>query len=331
MEMPILFFITGAGVSLSKQESPIAFYVHRLSRILIPFWIYGAVYLALEFTIGSGIRSVNETILIGWLVPLKEPPSTLAPLNWHLWFVPIYLAVTLLLPALRSLHYRLPERARYVPLIAWPVVIWQMQRLTGFDQTRMVVFYSFWAYLGLFYTQLKERPWPRGAVLACSLIAYASLTGLILAGWYLSDFQWNKFPPNLAFLLLGIGHVGMLSLARRPILAVARKAPMRWALSAYSRYGYTIYLYHMLILWGWLQLFTRSPRLQQIVAQHPVVSLVLMIVVVVPLAALLAWPFQRVERFRVRMPNSLPPTTPSPHVRQSEAGTTLASLGASQE
>ena len=321
IEMPVLFFITGAGVSLGKQESSIAFYVHRLSRILVPFWIYGAVYLALEFTVGCGIRNANETILIGWLVPLDKPPSTLAPLNWHLWFIPIYLAVTLLLPVLRSFHDRLPERARLLPLIAWASAIWLMERLPGFDRTRMVVFYAFWAYLGLSYPRFKRRPWPRGAVLACSLTAYAALGGLVASGQYTSNFQFNKFPPNLAFLLLGIGHLGMLTLARRPILGIARRPPLRWVLSPYARYGYTIYLYHMLIFWGWSRLLGGSPRLQQFVAAYPVASVALMILVVVPLAALQAWPFQRFERFRVRMPDSPLAITSAPHLRSRQTET----------
>jgi hypothetical protein len=199
-----------------------------------------------------------------------------------------------------------------VPLLACAAVIWLMDRLPGFDRTRAVVFYAFWAYLGLFYTQFKERPWPRGALWACSLIAYAALAGLVGIGRYTSNFQFNKFPPNLAFLLLGIGHLGMLALARRPILAVAGKAPMRWALAPYSQYGYTIYLYHMFIFWGWFAVFTRSPRLRQLATGYPIASVALMVLIVVPLAALQAWPFRKIERFRVRMPNSVPPTVPAP-------------------
>ena len=40
IEMPLLFFITGASNSMGRKKSLLTFYISRFQRILIPYWIY---------------------------------------------------------------------------------------------------------------------------------------------------------------------------------------------------------------------------------------------------------------------------------------------------
>jgi peptidoglycan/LPS O-acetylase OafA/YrhL len=297
IEMPVLFYVAGAANGRGRARSVAGFYASRLGRILIPFWVYGAVCLALEAGLARGpLPPLSERVL-GWLVPVGVPPCAVAPLGWGLWFIPAYLLVMLAFPWLRAAHDRLPGWARWGPLLVLAGVVVAMDRAGYLGMLpRALVVYSFWAYLGLFHDRFRSAPPPRAAVVVVSLAAYGVLAVLVRRGVYGPDFQWNKFPPNFAFLLLGLGHFGVLALAARPILAVARGPGVRRLLAPYRDYGYTIYLTHMLVFLVLFRAFERWPGAQLWGLKHPVAAVAMMFPVMAVLIPVAAWPFSPAER-----------------------------------
>jgi peptidoglycan/LPS O-acetylase OafA/YrhL len=319
IEMPVLFFVSGAAASLGRPQPALWGFVGRLARILVPYWAFALVCLGLEYAIGDGLARMNETYLLAWALPLVTPPGSnaIAPLHWPLWFIPVYLGVFAVFPLLQTAHRALPRWGRFAPLVGLAALVYLAERLTGFDVTRHVLIYSFWAYLGLFYTSFKARPWPRPAVLAASLAAYAVLAVLILRGYYPPNMQASKFPPRIAFLFLGLGHFGLLAVCHKPILRAARSAPLRWLVRPYQRYGYTVYLYHSVVFLAWYRLRAASPTVQWFTAKHPRLTILLLTPAVLLLVPLVARPFAALERFRLRLPDSEPSRRDvgAPHVR----------------
>lgn len=295
-EMPVLFFVAGASNAVGRARPVGAFYASRLTRILVPYWVYAAACVALEaWTAPGPPRSLDYR----WIVPTEAPRSPLGPLTWHLWFVPIYLSVMALFPWLRMVFNRLSSWRRAAPLAALALV------LLAFDDfgirrefPRNTVFYAFWAYLGLYYPTWRARPWSRGAVLAVGGGAYVVLWRLLSHGVYQPDFQWNKFPANGAFFLLCAGHFGLLALAAPWIRAVARRPAVRLLTAPYRSYGYTIYLFHPFGFHAVMTGFGHWPAARLWAEANPTATIALVASALVVAVPVLAWPFSVVERMR---------------------------------
>jgi surface polysaccharide O-acyltransferase-like enzyme len=299
-EMPVLFFVAGASNGLGRSRGWLPFLRSRLSRVLIPYWAYAAVCLALEMGKASSFLGLSRPMVLGWLVPYSMPLSTIPPLAWHLWFIPVYLVVMTLFPALRAVHERTPAWARFVPLLVLAGAIVGLDHLGGWAFSRNLVFYSFWVALGLFYPRFKTHPWHHSTILATSLAAFGAVTALVLSGAYGADFQWNKFPPNFAFLLLGIGHLGLLTLLRLPLLALARQPLVSRLIAPYREYGFTIYLFHPLIFVALRLVLDIRPGLLRLAQDHSLAAVALLLPAVVVLAPLAAFPCAALERTRTQ-------------------------------
>lgn len=299
VEMPIIFFVAGAVNGRGRARGLGSFYSSRLSRIMIPFWVFAAVCLALQ---AWKFPHWDKPFDVRWIVPNEPPESPLAPVSWHLWFVPVYLSVMALFPLLRSAYERL-STWRWAPVVLLSAVLITFDHY-GFrrEYPRQVVFYSLWVYLGLFHARWKARPWPWRAVLAVALGAYGTLWGMIASGRYQSDFQWNKFPPNAAFLMLSVGHVALLSLAAPWIGACVRHPLARRLTAPYKSYGYTIYLFHAVVLAGLSTVFERWPATQEWSKAHDVAAIALLFPALTLLSPVVAWPFAFAERFRLGTP-----------------------------
>jgi|GEM_PF-1187222 len=325
-EMPVLFFVAGASNGLGRPKPAWSFYASRLTRILIPFWVYAAAALAFEaWKARAGVRPFD----VHWVVPTETPKSPVAPIAWHLWFVPVYLSVMGLFPWLRAAFDRLSSWRRAVPLAVLAVGVVAFDDFNvRLEFPRFLVFYSFWAYLGLYYPSWKARPWPRAAVLATSACAYVVLWRLLAHGVYQPDFQWNKFPTNVSFFLLCVGHFGLLTLAAPALRAFARRPAVRPLIAPYQRYGYTIYLFHPIGFALVMTAFERWPALLQWAQAHPATALSLIFPALLVSVPVLAWPFSVAERmsFRRRPAVAAAPGRldaphavdgPPPHVRTS--------------
>jgi hypothetical protein len=269
-----------------------------LTRVLVPFWVYAAVCLGLEAWKAPPALRVFD---VHWLVPTAKVKSPVPPLAWHLWFVPIYLTVMALFPGLRAVFERLPSWKKALPPVALVLALVALDDFGARREfLRLTLFYTFWAYLGLCYTRWKARPWPRGAVLAVSACAYFVLWRLLAHRAYGPDFQWNKFPPNFAFVLLSIGHFGLLALAAPWIRAFARQRVVRLWTAPYRAFGYTVYLFHpvaFMLLWI---AFESWPAVARWVLAHPATTIALFFPASTFVVPVIAWPFSVAERLRLR-------------------------------
>ena len=73
IEMPLIFFISGASNGMASNKSLKSFYLTRLQRILIPYWIYAILCIALIsiFSPPETIKSFIE-LVYSWVNPFPD-------------------------------------------------------------------------------------------------------------------------------------------------------------------------------------------------------------------------------------------------------------------
>lgn len=240
-EMPLIFFITGAANSLKKQNNILFFCFSRLKRVIIPFSLYVIIALFIFFTYTAVFRP-------GPFSPGGAWPA-FRILTWHLWFIPVYIGVITMFPLLRLIHEKLPGLTKYLPLIALGILNYLFDQYQGAGKESLyfipyLLYYGFWAYLGIFYLRFKANPWSGLALVIICISAWALVYLLVRTNGYSPNMQVNKFPPNIAFLFTNLGTFSLLVLLKEKILELLRFPPVRKVVDTYASFGFTIYLYH---------------------------------------------------------------------------------------
>ena len=266
IEMPLFFFLAGAANALGRKKSLARFYVSRCQRILVPYWFYAILCLALTAAISfQTFRDMAPArVILGWLLPLDQP-SAVPYLSWALWFVPIYLLVIVCFPALRWTFDHTAGLTRWALPVLLAVAVLVLSRTFPYTSdspkfgaafcmkhVTTTVFYCFWVYLGLFFQSWRQENrtrWKTAAILAG--VCFAAVAALLLTRRYVPDMQENKFPPNFIFLLYTFGMLSLVYAGHNTILAaiaqLRRWAAIDWLFEQYSRRCYTIYLYHPVV------------------------------------------------------------------------------------
>lgn len=247
-EMPLFFFITGASNSLGRTEGYASFVYRRFRRILVPYWIYGAVCALVSMGAWEGLTALQAgKILLSWLIPWFGQITTLPYIKWIVWFVPVYLAMVLVLPVMKKLA---AGKWRYLPLPVLAglfLVTWRL----GFYWVRIGVFYGLWTYLGLFYKRLRQGGQKLRIGLAVTALAgFGSLAVCYLLGMGL-DLQNQKFPPTPVFFLYACAAISLLIPAMDPVgkafAWLEERKAASWLVDLYSRRSTTIFLYQTFV------------------------------------------------------------------------------------
>lgn len=326
IEMPLFFFVTGASSGMSKNRNFLKFYLTRFQRILIPYWIYSLVVVAFlsAIAVGANINSIQYNspghffdtnfniffinffdIFPNWIIPRFSHQKSFLPfLMWHLWYIPVFLLVILIFPSLM-----LCKERRYIPLFVLILLILLFQFFQDFShQTfggeiayyiRNVVFYGFWAYLGLFF---KEIFCQRYIVKAFILVLIC--TAVILGAIFFDppfNMRDNNHQCNIIFLFYSLGFLSVMYIFSDIIVKMItflRKASIFNSIyKQYMEHSLTIYLFHpflFLILLGRFKNYCHGIGINS----EPVLFIIIFLSAV-PLSALMGKLFSGVEKIRI--------------------------------
>lgn len=259
-EMPLFFFVSGAGLYHSHRRQPEIrpFLLRRAWRLLWPYALLAVVcaYLFYRREMAAG-RPLTPEQVLSWLA-LRPWPVEPVYVGAYTWFVRVMLAVTVahvgLVRLFDSDRWRAPTGvclaagvAAFTP-IGKPLAEFHAVPLGQLPQ--YAVFYGAFVYLGYYYAsgRLARRPaWLAVAALA----AFGLLAALARAGLVSGDAQYNKFPPNAGYALLGLGWLAVWLLARPAITGLAAGLrPFGAALRFFGRHSYPVYLWHGFGLWA---------------------------------------------------------------------------------
>lgn len=231
--MPIVFFISGASYSLASSKSYLLYLWRRVKRIVFPYYIFVAIITAAYFVYRCLIMGNNSLDFFKHFVSndyYNIFSGKLYNFN-HLWFIPPYLVVALLLPALHYIKQHINSWGIYILAILSIVI------LTIYPNE--IWCYAAFAFVGLYY---KQKFPANRYVIAC-LMACAMLW-CIMNGYSL-NMQANKFPPNVMFFsYCGVVVSLLLPWIGRLCRIVYRWRFLRYYIDQYARIGLTVYLYH---------------------------------------------------------------------------------------
>lgn len=243
IEMPLIFFISGLAYSYTVKSSNITLqeYIHfiktRAARILIPYFVYAITCILFILINLNDVNIINLTM--DWLNPFKYGgASSIYLLNWHLWFIPPFLAVTLVLPLIRlKIFSKIPD---LIMLLATTVAFLLFDYLNSV--LSIPAFYFIWTVLGYKVGKGLKMSVPVLMILSVISSLVLLLTGVL--NHLNLDMQTNKFPPNYLFLLFSIGSFSLIyCIATRInpafIQSMAKIYIMKW----FILYGYSLYLW----------------------------------------------------------------------------------------
>lgn len=265
-EMPAIFWVSGYAYYLAQADRRsargdkargaggyLAFVGARLSRILVPYLVYAVACIAVIAVAreeSAGTTADVGEITVSWLNPFSYGREhSFGRLNSHLWFIPVFIVVTALLPLITKIA--LPFR---LPLWAWVVGAFMVffglsqVQFPGLYQVRQVLFYSLWALLGFCMAQ----PQVRYATADFAKAALTSAAGLVLVfvvhqDLRILDMQKNKFPPNHVFVLFSslwmACLLGLAAALRHRAGALSALGKQFW-LRPFMAAGYSMYLWH---------------------------------------------------------------------------------------
>lgn len=247
-EMPVVFFVSGASQSISRSRRGLwSTIVGRLRRVVIPFYIYACVIIALfalltvmlDDTSRFGFDSLQLSAY-RWrdvlsIVLCRDVPQV--PNNTHLWFIAPYLILSCTFPLQQWLIDRCLNRHLY--LAACVALFLLVQAVTSAELLREVLCYNVFMVAGyLYYKRCRVLT----VVAACLATAAVLAVYTLVMGGAFCPMQGHKFPPDWVFLSYGVFSLCIVSLVMRQV-----KIPSNRFMRLWSERGYTIYLYQSVV------------------------------------------------------------------------------------
>ena len=226
-EMPIILFISGAALKLSKRKKFKEILKSRFYRILIPYYIYAFITILFAVLV-IGKQDFWE---LRHIVFIKNSP--LIPYSNQIWFIIPYFIISIL----GNIYLNLYEKSRsklHLLILAFVCIIVIMDYFSfHLEQLREVIVYSIFFIFGFYYKEhVSNKILLTGGVCSLIMVFFLFTLGYPLA------IQNNKFPPNLLFIFFGAFYIFLFSLIFRRIQLPNWKVLQRW-----NKYGLEIYLY----------------------------------------------------------------------------------------
>lgn len=261
-EMPAIFMISGyshylweckskqSGASQTPLRRYFTFLVSRVLKILIPYFVYAGTCALI--VVAEGVQhEQNEVINLiqAWLNPFVYGRGfTVSTLNWHLWFIPIFLLVTAIFPLIRGMAVGTDLSVWFMTLVFLSLqIVLQGLNFPAEGLVKQTLFYLMFTLAGYRLAKLG------GDIPETYLIAAAlgSVVQIVLIFAYtqnldLINMQRNKFPPNYLFFIFSVFWMSMFLLLGKRCHSLTRKLEQLGG-SLYTRpflsAGYSIYLW----------------------------------------------------------------------------------------
>lgn len=263
--MPMLVVASGMAHAVIYQSRPLmvgAFYRHRLSRLVVPTWIFMLGFFPLLY----GVLK-----LVGKPYPF-DLKYIIGSLTFYsgtgfFWIFKIYILLALITPlALRVKKSALSNAVFFWALgigyiayeISIPLLTGMLpESLHGFlnEVVFIVVPYMLIFLFGLRMGELTNRQVLSVALVSFGLFLVIALRKLLFFGEFIQTQEF-KYPPTLYYLAYGFFGLSMVYLlGRRYAGKIKRPAVITW-LSSHSLW---IYLWHIVAYYIWIYTLG-SPR-----------------------------------------------------------------------
>lgn len=256
-EMPVIFFISGASLSFSKNPRPVKKTLKsRFYRLLLPYYIYAAVmvvivaalsviwniwYPDIEMVFGTKAASkymfnITEYTWSDFVAIIKTTDIPQSPYIWHLWFIKPYLLLSCTFDVQKKILLNV-NRGGYLCICTLMFI--SADIFTSSELLRTLLFYNIFMVMGFcYYKDCKEH-----IVMLTGFVSAVFV--LLLIYVFHIDFcpmQSHKFPPDTLFLFYNISIICILSIIMKRITIPEWKILRIW-----NERGYTLYLYQSIV------------------------------------------------------------------------------------
>ena len=233
--VPLFVFVSGALLLPRTPEPLKVFYKKRLNRLLVPFLLFASLMYVVSLFAGQydWWNGDVKMALLQFLPSLLENK-----INILHWFVHMLLVIYLLTPFLQRALFSLSQREIEGILLVWMVGMLLRQYYPALN----VLSYTsgLWKYLGVYiagyyviqYRAGKKRYCYFGLVLTVLLFLLDALT----------DWAIHLGVPLTAVMM------GLVCLNVPASFSSPSQSRMRCIITNFSRYSYTIYLLHILVI-----------------------------------------------------------------------------------
>lgn len=246
--MPLLFFVSGAlaasGLAGADAAKRARFWKERARRLLVPFWAFGAVVLALCGVCALIWRGDPEHAFpwaksVLWLLPLAGPQASAAfdELDWHLWFLSSLLLLMASAPWTLALHRRWPFAGALAFLVLGAAI--EIARLEAPGVVRNTLLFGAAFQLGYGYADGRVLR-ARGELVVAGAGMLAIFALLFLAERAPTEMIHAEV---LALFALGLAFVAVWVRLRAAAVRVFELPLARRWIAAINARAYTIFLW----------------------------------------------------------------------------------------
>lgn len=235
-EMPIIFFISGASLSLSDKERTFKENLfNRIKRVVWPYYIYAAIsiifliFLTFLGDTNTDIRKYTIGNILRILLAIDIPQM---PYTWHLWFIMPYMIIMCLFSFQQRIMQKINRGGYLVLCICLFLFVSSYEKCPIL--IKEVLCYNIFVVIG--YSYYKKISYEQ-------IIFILFVTGFILLihksmGVFLTPMNKHKFSADSIFMFYGFFALCVLSLILSKV-----KIPNSRLLDIWTKKGYTIYLY----------------------------------------------------------------------------------------
>lgn len=241
IEMPVIFFIAGASQSFKKEWSFKRTIINRSKRVLLPYyiflcllivWFYACTILNITFE-GKKV-DIAQLNAADIMKMLATGGSEKIPYLGYTWFISCYMIVSCSLPIQKAVMKRMPETLYAAVCLSAFMVCCLLNIHSPENIVENVLCYNFFYISGYtFYKRLKKK----------QIMAVAVLLVLISASLFFNGQMFQKFPPDMFFLLYNLGAISILAIILSHI-----KIPYNHLIRLWNVRGYNIFLYQSISL-----------------------------------------------------------------------------------
>jgi fucose 4-O-acetylase-like acetyltransferase len=201
VDVPLFFFLSGWAASLHKQDLKGTF--KRLKKLYIPYLVM-IVVLLLSSLIFYNTRESFDTVL-KWLTFTSHRSLEFRVVMGSMWFLAPFIIISVFTPLYTFILKNRKISILFIMFLLCINVIFNLATfklpnisILGMTSLRIVVFYLFFYFLGMYTRDIK---------LTFKQLIYVLSPIIILFVYYLwkanfkFELQANKFPPNIFYLI----------------------------------------------------------------------------------------------------------------------------------
>lgn len=233
--VPLFVFVSGA-LLLSRAPEPLkVFYKKRLNRLLVPFLLFASLMYVVSLFTGQydWWNGDVKTALLRFIPSLLENK-----INILHWFVHMLLVIYLLTPFLQRALSSLSQREIEGILLVWMVGMLLRQYYPALNMLAYTT--GLWKYLGVYIAGYYVTQYRVGE----KRYFYFGLVATILL--FLLD-ALTDCAVHLGVPLTAIT-IGVACLNLPALYPISSQSYLRRVVINFSRYSYTIYLLHILVI-----------------------------------------------------------------------------------